>query len=329
LGKETDDQQLGCLWQGDYLLSVGLNGHITYLDKNNASSPIRVIKGHNKFTTALTYDKNSKSFYTASYDSVITRWDASTGENNVIEGKGHANTIPALEISDGKLYSASMDDTLRVTSLGATPVAYDAQSTKLDSPVADLASGPNGLAVAVTMSSIAVTRNGKVASTTKVSYQPQGVALNPSGTVVAVGGDDNKVHLYDLSGDTLKEKKVLESHRAAVTSLDYSSDGQYLATGDKNREIFVWNGENGEQLISGWVFHTARIQALAWSPDNYHLASVSQDGNIIIWNAKEKTKRILFKSAHQMGINDVTWVDEHNLATVGQDCTLKTFTVAY
>ena len=32
MGKEVGDQQLGCLWQNEHLLSVGLNGFINYLD---------------------------------------------------------------------------------------------------------------------------------------------------------------------------------------------------------------------------------------------------------------------------------------------------------
>ena len=43
-GDTVDDQQLGCLWQGDYLLTVSLSGNINYLDTNNPSSPMRIIK---------------------------------------------------------------------------------------------------------------------------------------------------------------------------------------------------------------------------------------------------------------------------------------------
>jgi WD repeat-containing protein 1 (actin-interacting protein 1) len=56
----TDYMQLGCLWQGQHLVSLGLNGHLTYLDRNSPDRPIRVIKGHNKFITAFTYDKNRR-----------------------------------------------------------------------------------------------------------------------------------------------------------------------------------------------------------------------------------------------------------------------------
>lgn len=44
LGSDVTDQQLGCLWQKDHLLSISLSGYINYLDKNNPNRPIRTIK---------------------------------------------------------------------------------------------------------------------------------------------------------------------------------------------------------------------------------------------------------------------------------------------
>lgn len=44
MGSTVLDQQLGCLWQKDHLLSISLSGYINYLDKNNPSKPLRVIK---------------------------------------------------------------------------------------------------------------------------------------------------------------------------------------------------------------------------------------------------------------------------------------------
>lgn len=328
-GKETDFQQLGCLWQGDYLLSVGLNGHITYLDQNNPSAPQRVLKGHNKFTTSLTYNASQSAFYTASYDSAITKWDESTGENVGIEGKGHSNTIPAMQVQGDSLVTCSMDDSIRVTDVSKTPVAYGADAIKVDSPVADLSSGKSTLTAAVTMKSLVIVKGGQAVSTTAVDFQPMSVAVNVDETVVAVGGDDNKIHLFNVNGDSVSAGAVLEAHRGPVTALDYSPDGQYLASGDKNREVIVWKTADNSKFIGGWVFHTARVQGVAWSPDSVHVASVSQDGNIIVWNVNEKSKRIVFKGAHQMGVNAVTWCNENTIATVGQDATLKTFTVTY
>lgn len=44
LGSDVLDQQLGCLWQKNHLLSVSLSGYINYLDRSNPDRPLRTIK---------------------------------------------------------------------------------------------------------------------------------------------------------------------------------------------------------------------------------------------------------------------------------------------
>lgn len=44
MGADVMDQQLGCLWQKDHLLSISLSGYINYLDKSNPDRPLRTIK---------------------------------------------------------------------------------------------------------------------------------------------------------------------------------------------------------------------------------------------------------------------------------------------
>jgi hypothetical protein len=68
---QTEDQQLGCLWQGDELISVSLSGDIIYHDPNNPKKPKKVVKGHNKNITALAYDAANKHMYSGSYDANI------------------------------------------------------------------------------------------------------------------------------------------------------------------------------------------------------------------------------------------------------------------
>jgi WD40 repeat protein len=68
---QVEDQQLGCLWQGDELVSIALSGEIYYWDMQNPNQPKKVIRGHQKFITALAYDSKSNHIYSGSYDSVI------------------------------------------------------------------------------------------------------------------------------------------------------------------------------------------------------------------------------------------------------------------
>ncbi len=140
-GDDTDDQQVGALCQGEFMLSVSLSGHINYLDVNNPNKPHRVLYGHQKFITSLAYDGSKKEFFTGSYDSVITRWSETSGESrgfqasdtNVVsvslltchkmQGKGHTSQINGIAVQAGNLVTASTDSSLRVTALASMEYA--------------------------------------------------------------------------------------------------------------------------------------------------------------------------------------------------------------
>uniref|UniRef100_A0A671KXT9 WD repeat-containing protein 1-like n=2 Tax=Sinocyclocheilus anshuiensis TaxID=1608454 RepID=A0A671KXT9_9TELE len=73
LGSDVQDQQLGCLWLKNHLLSVSLSGYINYLDRSNPDRPLRTIKGHTKSIQCLTVHKadGRSSIYSASHDGHI------------------------------------------------------------------------------------------------------------------------------------------------------------------------------------------------------------------------------------------------------------------
>ncbi|EHB03648.1 WD repeat-containing protein 1 [Heterocephalus glaber] len=150
MGSTVLDQQLGCLWQKDHLLSISLSGYINYLDKNNPSKPLRVIKGHSKSIQCLTVHRNgSKAGSTLLLNCALHYWDSETGENDSFSGKGHTNQVCRMTVDEsGRLVSCSMDDTVRYTSL--TLRDYSGQGVvKLDVQPKCVAVGPGGYAVVV------------------------------------------------------------------------------------------------------------------------------------------------------------------------------------
>lgn len=320
-----EDQQLGCLWQGQDLLSIGLSGDIAFLNENDNSKPRHVIKGHQKFITALAVDRDAKRFISGSYDALILKWDITTGFADNIQGKGHTNQINRISIQGENLVSCGMDDSIRITPLNG---AYG-ESLGLESNPADLAVGRKDLILAATANSIVVIVGGKIANVHQVKYQPTAIGLSVDETTVAVGGKDNLIHLYRLNGTQLSDGPVLEGHRGALTVVTYSPDGKYLASADTNRDIFVWDIASNKLVIQGWVFHTARVNALSWSPDSLHLVSGSLDGHLYVWSVEATSKRIQVKDAHRGGVNCALWVDNNTVASAGQDCTIKTWSITF
>lgn len=326
-GSAVEDQQVGCLWQGNHLLSLNLRGHLSYLDPSRPNEPIRVIKGHNKSIESLAYHKPSNSLYTGSYDAVVTRWNETDGSMEEVAGDGHKNSVIALAIQGDNLVSAAIDDSVRVTPHGAD---FTGQTTSVGGKPFGLAVSPTepGLIVTGTFDQkVHVIRGGRIVSSKAVGWTPLSFAFSADGRQVAVGADNNRIYVYDISGDNLANEKTLEGHRAGVSALAFSPDGRYLASGDKNREILIW--QEGKIAIKDWQYHSARINKLVWSPDSKFLASASLDTNIIIWSVETPNKRLTITAAHHGGVNDLTWLDQSTLASVGQDCTTRTWNVLW
>jgi len=325
---QVEDQQLGSLWQKDIVVSVSLSGDLNFWDLNKTDGPAKVVLGHQKFITGLAFDQSTQKLYSGSYDSLIVEWDLKTGATSAFKGKGHTNQINSIKVQNGNLVTAAMDDTLRTTPLASRE--YAAESSKLESTPVDIAvSQKSNLVVAVNTTSVVLTRGGKITQTLAVKYQPTSVSLSVDETKVSVGGKDNKIYVYNLSGDSLSEAHQLEGHRGSVTTLAYSPDGKYLASGDVLRDIFIWDLATKQIKIQGWVFHSAKINSVAWAPDSLHLASASLDGNLFVWSIEDPTKRITVKGAHQGGVNTVLWIDNNTVATAGQDATVKTWVVQH
>jgi WD40 repeat protein len=66
----------------------------------------------------------------------------------------------------------------------------------------------------------------------------QSIALNPNGTVLAVGYQDGAVRLWNM--ETGEQLVVLEGHEGRVVSLAFNPDGTLLASGGTDGTVRLW-----------------------------------------------------------------------------------------
>ncbi|CAF0829835.1 unnamed protein product [Rotaria sp. Silwood1] len=328
-GTDLKDQQIGCLWSGNHILSVSLSGQITYLDRDG-NKPSRIIRGHNKSITALTVARNESQgtrIFSASHDGLVVRWSIDGKEMNNITGDCHTNQVQSLASnSRGLVASIGLDDTLRL--LNSSWESYD-RMEKLAGQPRGIAINDSNIIFIVCGSAVCMYREQQgVLITHPLPFEPTSIAVSPQGTQIAVGGKDNKTHIFTVDGTALNGLRELEQ-RDIVVRVAYSPDGRFFASADNMKNITCYQLPNFEPMSRDmWRYHAATVTDLAFSPDGKKLASVAIDTHLMIYQTENITKVTQVKGAHPLNpVTCLTWLDNDTLLTGGNDCCLRKWTV--
>ncbi len=120
--------------------------------------------------------------------------------------------------------------------------------------------------------------------------EPPGIhvlAIGPKPALVAAGGVDGSVRLWDV--DARRKLASFRTaihqragHEALVTSLAFSPDGAFLASGHVDGNIHLWSLDMGQE-VPVRVRHDASVGGLAFSPDGLTLASGGLDSTLKLW----------------------------------------------
>ncbi|KAK7020199.1 WD40 repeat-like protein [Paramarasmius palmivorus] len=344
LGSGVGNQQVGNAWSGEKeIVSLSLGGDLNIFDQRTADKPARIINAPQKPITAMAAF-GSDTFLAGTADGRVLSFSSSKGESTHLQGQGHTSVVTGLAASPAgnKVYSAGFDDRIREIDAADSGFTIQTLTTVLflnSQASLATASQPKSIAVADDESVVIVEVNGVevIRSNQKVfdlatKYTPSAVAIWRS--VVAIGGEDQKVRLYDWDGKALKEKAVLEGSKGVVSALSFSPDGTYLAAGDSSGRISLFDTGENKLVTSRWSFHTARINSLAWTSDSKHCASGSLDTHVYIWSVAKPLKNIALKNVGPGGVNAVLWIDSADgktgkLASAGFDGCVKVWEITF
>ncbi|WP_322111853.1 serine/threonine-protein kinase [Aerosakkonema funiforme] len=135
------------------------------------------------------------------------------------------------------------------------------------------------------------------------------VAIGPDGKIIASGGDDKTVKLWNLETGELIFS--LSGHSHFVKCVAFSPDGSILATGSDDRTIKLWHVSTGKEIAT-LTGHSHAVKSLAFSPSHLTsgtpalLASASWDKTIKLWDINSK-QAICTLVGHQLQVTAVAF----------------------
>jgi len=191
---------------------------------------------------------------------------------------------------------------------------------------------PNLVVVGIHTNKLIFINDNKITGEIALNYTPKSAAISPDDKELAVGGADRKLYLYSIQKKEQLKCFTLEYIREEIITIDYSPDGKFLATGDRNRHIWVWDRTKIEEPINkgqSYQFHNAVPSTIEWSADSKWIVSCGHDSNIYLWLlANEgKSENAHCDNAFHGAIRRVSFLDSKTLVGAGVDCTIRFFNI--
>ena len=142
----------------------------------------------------------------------------------------------------------------------------------------------------------------------------QSVAFSPGDSVLAAGGDDGTVRLWDVRrpGHPVLVGGPLAGPGIA-TSVVFSPDGRTLAVASSSGTVRVWGVSAPGRPVLLDRLATGPVNSVAFSPNGQLLAAGSSDGQVFVWSAG----RLSSMSAGIGGVNAVAFSPDGRLLAAG------------
>jgi WD40 repeat protein len=251
---------------------------------------LKLTNPYENYTCAVAFSPDGKTLAAGATDSLVHLWSLETGrEMTPLRGHSWYVTGLAFDPKGRWLYSTGWDGSIR---------RWDTSTWKEKPVVTDTATGT--MARSPTGSTVVWEGDGGIlhvgdAATGKkhrtLIGNPAGfsdLAFSPDGSILAAGGNDLSVQLWDVAAGKLLRQwswpKGKDPH-TCVERLAFTPDGKLLATASfRSHEVVLWDVQTGERR--GRVPHE-EVYGAAFSLDGSTLFTGGWDRAVRWWRVSD------------------------------------------
>ena len=137
------------------------------------------------------------------------------------------------------------------------------------------------------------------------------IAIHPTTDLIASGGKDSCVYLWNSDGVQGK----LVGHEGEKTFAAFSPDGNKLATASWDATIRIWDLDSQEtvNILRGY---SERVNEINFSPDGGQLVSSGRDGMVHIWDTTS-WKLVMSLEGHTDAVDRAVFSPDGKLIATG------------
>ncbi|XP_047300805.1 autophagy-related protein 16-1 isoform X3 [Homo sapiens] len=113
------------------------------------------------------------------------------------------------------------------------------------------------------------------------------VQFSPGSRLLATGGMDRRVKLWEVFGEKCEFKGSLSGSNAGITSIEFDSAGSYLLAASNDFASRIWTVDD-YRLRHTLTGHSGKVLSAKFLLDNARIVSGSHDRTLKLWDLRSK-----------------------------------------